>query len=94
MSVIHPNVKQTDALLVIIKGEHMGRFGLRICHSHSGSQASALLEIIDRVEDSKPTRTGIEICLPAEYLAIILETKEEKKWNAECMVDRRKQARQ
>ena len=93
VTITHPNVKQTDALLVVVKGEHIGKFALRICHSRRGSEVMALVEIINRVEGSKPTGTGIELHLPADYLAIVYETKEEKKWHTGCMEGRRKQAR-
>ena len=93
VTILHPNVKQTDALLVVLEGEYAGRFALRICHTHRDSQAMALVGIIDRVDGMRPNQTGIEVHLPAEHLGIVQETNEEKKWHTECMKTRRQQAR-
>jgi hypothetical protein len=92
VTVLHPNVKQTDALLVILEGEYAGRFALRICHTHHGSQAMALVRIIDRVAGMHPNQMRIEVHLPAEHLGIVQETNEEKKWHTECIKTHRQQA--
>ena len=93
VTIIHPNIKHTDALLIVLEGEHAGRFALRICHSRSHSEPTALVSIINRVDSSRPSQTGIEVHIPEKYLAIVFETKEEKKWHAECMQSRRKETR-
>jgi 3-deoxy-D-manno-octulosonic-acid transferase len=93
VTILHPNVKQTNALLVVLEGEYAGRFALRICHTHRDSQAMALVQIIDRVAGVCPNLTDIEVPLHAEHLAIVQETNEEKKWHTECMKARRQQAR-
>jgi len=85
-------VKQTDALLVILEGEYAGRFALRICHTHCGSQATARVGIIDRITCIRPNQTGIEVHLPLEHLGIVQETNEEKKWHTECMKTCQQQA--
>ena len=83
VTILHPNVKQTDALLVILEGEYVGRLALQICHTHHGSQAMACVGIIDRVTGMQPHQMGIEVHLPPEHLGIVQETKEEKKWHTE-----------
>ena len=93
VTVIHPNVKQTDALLVVLKGEYLGRFALRIRHTRCNDQETALVELIDRVDRAKPRHTGIDLHLPADHLGIVSDTKEEKQWHTELMADRRKQVR-
>jgi hypothetical protein len=93
VTVLHPNVKSTDALLIILEGEYAGRFALRICHTHRDSQAMALVGIIDRAAGMCPNQTGVEVPLPAVHLAIVQESNEEKKWHTECMKARRQQAR-
>jgi hypothetical protein len=92
VTIIHPNIKQTDALLVVLEGEHAGRFGLRICHSRSHSD-TALVHIINGIEDSTPSQSGIEVRIPATHLAIVFETKEEKRLHTECVQERRKETR-
>jgi hypothetical protein len=93
VTIIHPNVKQTDALLVVLQGEYAGRFALRICHSRSHSEDTALVKIINRIEGGRLMETGLEVHLPAKHLAIAWESNEEKKWHTEFMQVRRKQAR-
>jgi len=93
VTILHPNVKATDALLVILEGEHAGRFALQICQTHRGSKTMVLVAIIDHVAGMQPNQTGIEVALPAEDLAIVQEMKVEKEWHTECMKARRQQAR-
>jgi hypothetical protein len=92
VTVIHPNIKHTRSLLVVIKGEHTGEFGLRICHSRHDSRNTALVALIRRNKVSPPTLTGIEKHFLSEELAIVEESKDEKKWNSECIGPRRKKA--
>ena len=92
VTVLHPNVKQMDGLLVILEGEYVGRFALRICYTHHDLQAMALVGIVDHSIDMRPNQLGIEVPLPAEHLAIVQKTNEEKKWHKECMKARRQQA--
>jgi len=93
VTILHPNVKATDALLVILEGEHTGRSAPRICQTHRGLKTMALVTIIDRATGIQPNQTGIEVALPAEDLAIVQEMKVEKEWHTECMKARRQQAR-
>jgi len=92
VTILHPNVKATDALLVILDGEHVGRFTLQICQTHHSSKTMALVTIIDHATGMQPNQTGIEVALPAEDLAIVQEMKVEKEWHTECMKARREQA--
>ena len=85
ITILHPNVKATDALLVVPEGEHMGRFALQIFQIHRSSKTMALVAIIDRAAGMQPNQTRIEVALPAEDLAIVQETKVEKEWHMECM---------
>jgi hypothetical protein len=93
VTVIHPNIKQTDALLIILEGEYAGRFALCICHSHSYAEDTALVSLIDQIEGSIPSQPGIEVHIAAKHLGITFETKEEKKRNKELVKERRKQTR-
>jgi len=92
VTILHPKVKATDALLVILEREHMGRFALQICQTYCGSKTMALVVIIDRTAGMQPNQTGIEVALSAEDLVIVQETKVEKEWHTECMKARRQQA--
>ena len=85
VTILHPNVKATNALLVVLEGEHTGRFALRICQTHRGSKTMALVAIIDCAAGMQPNQTRIEVALSAEDLAIVQEMKVEKEWHIECM---------
>ena len=92
VTILHLNVKATYALLVVLEGEHVGRFALQICQTHHSSKTLALVIIIDHATGMQPNQTGIEVALPAEDLAIVQEMKVEKEWHTECMKARREQA--
>jgi hypothetical protein len=92
VTIIHPNVKLHRGLLLVLEGEHMGKFGLRICHNIRNGQVMALLALINRTDGSPPTLTGEEVRLFDYQLAIVEESKEESKWNTDCIQTRRKEA--
>ena len=92
VTILHPNVKATDALLVVLEGEHAGRFALLICQTHRSSKTMALVAIIDHAAGMQPNQTRIEVALPAEDLVIVQEMKVEKDRYTECMKARREQA--
>jgi hypothetical protein len=92
VTVIHPNVKLHRGLLLVLEGEHIGKFGLRICHNIRDGQAMALLAFINRMNGLPPTLTGEEARFFDYQLAIVEESKKESKWNADCIQPRRKEA--
>ena len=47
ISLVPPDVTCHEALLIIIKGQHFGRFAHRIHHGLSGTQKTALVAIIN-----------------------------------------------
>jgi hypothetical protein len=93
VTVIHPNVKLHKGLMLVIKGEHIGKFGLRICHHVVDKENMALVAIINRSEVSPPALTGEEVRFFADQLAIVEESKDEKEWNTACIASRRKAAK-
>jgi hypothetical protein len=92
VTVLTPNVRQHKGLLLVVKGEHIGKFGLRICHHIVEEQAMALVAFINRSERSPPMLTGEEVRLYANQLVIVDESKVEKEWNTACIALRRKAA--
>jgi len=93
VTILHLNMKVTDALLVILEREYAGRFTLRICQTHYESKTVALVEIIDCITGMQSSQTGIKVACPAENLVIVQETWVENEWHAECMKTCRQQAR-
>jgi hypothetical protein len=91
VKILHPNVKQHRGLMLVIKGEHVGKFGMRVCH-YSGEKDMALVAFIHCVEGMRPTLTGEEARLFPDELAIVEQTKDEKNLTTACIASWRKAA--
>jgi hypothetical protein len=87
------NVTRYDGLLVVIKGEHLGKFGRRIHFGHFGQEKRALVAFVNRVSGVQDTLTGEEQHLPGDVLAMVSEEKTDKDRNNVVVQARRKDAR-
>jgi hypothetical protein len=87
------NVTRHDGLLVVIKGEHLGKFGRRIHYGHFSEGRKALVAFVNRVSGVQDTLTGEEQHLLADCLASVHEEKAEKDNNELVVEARRKAAR-
>ncbi|KAM6496336.1 hypothetical protein JOM56_009042 [Amanita muscaria] len=87
------NVTRYDGLLVVIKGEHLGKFGRQIHFGHFGQEKRALVAFVNRVSGVQDTLTGEEQHLPADVLAMVSEEKTDKDRNNVVVQARRKDAR-
>jgi hypothetical protein len=87
------NVTRYDGLLVVVKGEHLGKFGRRIHYGHFSEGKRALVAFVNRVSGVQDTLTGEEQHLPADCLAIVHEAKAERDNNGLVVEERRKAAR-
>ena len=93
VSLAEVNVLRYDGLLVVIKGEHLGKFGRRIHHDQFGGEKRALVAFVNRVSGAQDVLTGEEQHLPADCLAMVHEEKAEKDKNQLVVEARRKEAR-
>jgi hypothetical protein len=93
VSLAEVNVTRYEGLLVVIRGEHLGKFGRRIHYGQFGKEKRALVAFVNRVSGAQDTLTGEEQHLPAECLAIVHEEKAEKDKNDLVVESRRKGAR-
>ena len=82
-----------NGLLIVIKGEHCGKYVRWIHHWYQDNIAIIISAIVTRVEGLPDVLTGEQLELEAEDLCVSLETKEEKKQNESIMTALRKQAR-
>lgn len=89
----YPNPTRDNGLLVVIKGEHCGKYVRRIHHRYQDDVAIIILAVVTRAEDLPNVLTGEQLELEAEDLCVSLETKEEKKQNESVMAALREQAR-
>jgi hypothetical protein len=91
----YPNTKYENGLLVVIKGEHFGKFVRRIHHRFVGEpeKAIAILAVVKKVEGQVDTLTGEELEMDASHLCVCEESIEDRKRNDLLMQPLRKEAR-
>ena len=82
---IHPNVKQTDGLLVVVKGKHTATFVRRLTHKKVDREFVALCLVVFRVPKAADTVTDTTLDLPADHLACVVETRDETRLNANTL---------
>jgi hypothetical protein len=91
-----PNPTRDNGLLiVVIKGEHCGKYVRRIHHQYENDDRQSpvmQLAVVDHKETGANVLTGEEIELMPEYLVQSFETDDEKQLNANLMTARRSQA--
>lgn len=90
VTVKHPNPKRDNGLLVVIKGEHCGKYVRRVHHRPSGVMILAVMHRVDKVADTI-MRERLE--LGVEFLCVSPETKEERDLNISVMKSLRDEAR-
>ena len=97
VSTISPNPLRDNGLLVVVKGEHCGKYVRRIhhrYHEYNGSkQAFMILAVVQKVEGAADTLTGEQFELAPDSLCLAFETNEDKKLNAKLMTSLRENAR-
>lgn len=79
----HPNLTHDNGLLVVIEGEHLGKYARRIHHRNS----LLMLAVVTKIHggNTPDTLTGETIYVPPESVCIVWETKKEKGANKELM---------
>jgi hypothetical protein len=85
-----PNPTRDNGLLMVVKGNHCGKYVRRIYHgSHSdgngNNQPHILLAVVKKVDGAVDTLTGEQLELDPDSLCIAVETSKDKKLNAKLM---------
>lgn len=75
----HPCPKRDKSLLVVIKGEHCGKYVRRIRHRNENEEVIMILAVIQRKSGVADVLADERLELSSEFLCIVSETKEEKK---------------
>jgi hypothetical protein len=92
-----PNPTRDNGLLMVIRGEHCGKYVRRIHHRYhedDGSrQALITLAVVKKVDGAADTLTGEQFELGPDSLCLAVETNEDKKLNANLMNLLRENAR-
>jgi len=90
----YPNPKCENGLLVVIKGEHFGKYARWIYHRFVGDleEAIAILAVVNRVEAQVDTLTGDQLEMDASHLCVCEESIEDRKQNDLVMQSLREEA--
>jgi hypothetical protein len=93
----HPNPTRDNGLLMVVKGDHCGKYVRRIHHTHhednGNKQTLILLAVVKKVEGAADILTGEQLELGRDSLCLAYETNEDKKLNANLMNSLRENAR-
>lgn len=89
----YPHPTRDNGLLVVMKGEHCGKYVRRIHHRYDQETAIIILGVMKRTENAADSLTGEQLELSADHLCVAVETKEDKKRNESVMTALREQAR-
>jgi len=73
------NPKRENGLLVVIKGEHFGKFVQQIYHRFIGDEVIATLAVVNRVAGQVDTLTGDQLEMDASHLCVCEESIEDRK---------------
>jgi hypothetical protein len=88
-----PNPTRDNGLLVVIKGEHCGKYVRRIHHRYVNEEAIVILSVVTRVAGHVDVLTGEQLELDVSYLCVCEESKEDKTRNRLLMNKLREEAR-
>jgi hypothetical protein len=89
----YPNPKCENGLLIVIKGEHFGKYARRIYHHFVGDVAITILAFVSRVVEQVDTLTGDPLELDASHVCMCEESLEDRKRNDLLMQPLQKEAR-
>lgn len=89
----YPSPTRDNGLLIVIKGDHCGKYVRRIHHRYEGKKAVVLLAVVNRVAGHVDSFTGEQLGLDVSHLCVCEEPKEDKRLNASLMNALREEAR-
>jgi hypothetical protein len=81
----HPNPTHNNGLLVIIKGDHCGKYARRIHHRYKDGEAIIILAVVNRVAGHMDSLSGEQLELDVTHLCVCQESKEDKGLNRSLM---------
>ena len=88
----HPNPTRDNGLLVVVSGDHCGKYVRRIHHRYEDGQAIIMLAVIHWTEDGCESLSEECLELHPDKLSVSHETKEEKQQNDGLMSDLHQEA--
>ena len=81
VSIKHPNPMRDDSLLLVVKGEHCGKYVQRIHHKYKNgeSQAIPILRVVNCMENMPEVLTEENLELDVNDLCLAVESAQERK---------------
>jgi len=89
----HPSLMRDNGLLVVIKGEHRGKYVRRIYHAHQNGNTVTLLAVVTRTVDGAESLTKEQLQLDPCNLCVGSETKVERERGDSLMRALREEAK-
>jgi hypothetical protein len=84
----YPSATHSNGLLIVIKGEHCGKYVRRIGHKHDRT-TTMILAVVKKMDKSSDLLTGEQLELETDFLCTVPESTEEKKLNKDLMKELR-----
>jgi hypothetical protein len=92
-----PNPTRDNGLIMVVKGDHCGKYVRRIHHRYhednGNKQTLMILAVVKKVDGATDTLTGEQLELGPDSLCLGSETNEDRKLNANLMNSLRENAR-
>lgn len=81
VSIKHPNLTRDDSLILIVKGDHCGKFVRRIHHKYENGQSQAIpiLRVVNCQANTPEVLTDEDIELDMSFLCLAAESTKERK---------------
>ena len=92
VSAKHPNATRDNGLLVVIQGEHTGKYVRRIHHKYSDGRPSMILAVVTPVDGAADSRVGEQLELDVDFICIAVEAKKQKDLNSSLRSQLRSEA--
>jgi hypothetical protein len=89
----YPNAKHDNGLMIVISGDHCGKYVRRIYHRYEGENLTVILGVVKRVAGQADTLLEERLDLEVSSLCLCMESKEDKILNKSLMDAVRTEAR-
>jgi hypothetical protein len=81
----YPNPRHDNGLMIVISGEHCGKYVRRIYHRYEGGKLTVIVGVVNRVAGQVDTLLEERLDLDVSSLCLCTESKEDKDQNKSLM---------
>ncbi|PPQ74375.1 hypothetical protein CVT24_000864 [Panaeolus cyanescens] len=93
VKILNPSATRDNGLLVVIHGEHCGKYVRRVHHRYQDGKATIILAVVNHMEGRADVLLGEQLELEAGELCLAMESKKNKGLSASIMSALREDAR-